>query len=927
MVPWRVYQEIGRELDVPSETMHRVNILADGGYLISNQPPYLNFEIPDEFGTRKTWLKEHPTQAVEFCKDTYGSDAAVAGALRCVGAEVVNYTDTDVTTGFSILASHIDGHIKTIKTDAIDSEVERVRTYFSKNKQQLKRIEKSHTSDKQTYRYCDSCGERLPDPFPFRCTACGARFPAWPALVYDEGEEESKSRWRQQMDVRVVSQNRAKNFLVLQSDTSLPGWVEEGGRAGYITDSGLQYLGSVVNTDGKRIQVDYESTSAAGLAKGQTITICSSESSIATTQQSGFLYEVRRDFAGWRGPEKEDSTVEKLATNAPRLLNTLEQTTIDSSATKEPTSYESFDEFELDDSQKRVLRRMLGLKQGGLSLVVGPPGSGKTEVIAKAAHELATAGERVLVTSHTNIAVDNVIEKLATQDDHRVVRAGRPEKLSKGSKELMLSKVIEDSDDEKISEVLDMVEKLKSGISTLNDKIRNLEKNRSVIENAAETNPVNSTNADEVAAEIAAKQEKLTESRRLIRELQEQAEAASTRGADITGATIIRSQLGGLAQVDFDTVIIDEASQIPVPLGLLGMVNAKKWVVVGDHNQLQPVIKTVSTNDGSPPPGASIFSFLRNRYDIEQWLKHHYRSHEDIIGFAQEHIYENQIEIDDTCPGGINLSPKTQFASKAEAVAAGPPVVFVDVTGEEAWRKRFSGSINTAEIEVVREIVGEFMKNGLAENELGVITPYRGQRSMIADEIPEYGDVEVSTVDGFQGRERDVIICSAVNTEKGGLRFSGNPNRFNVASTRPKNRFIMLGNRSAIEENAPLGNTLRKFVRYAADRGGIFDWQSGEWTNAESPEQVWKPEMNSILESPQTKSDEPEESHVYSRVQDIVRLAPTTNSELAEAWDMDKGRDAWKYLSDELMDYFERDSNQKIQPTAKAQELVSAKVD
>jgi molybdopterin-guanine dinucleotide biosynthesis protein len=904
--------------------MHRINILADGGYLISNQPPYLNFEIPDEFGTRKTWLKEHPTQGIEFCKDAYGTDAAVAGALRCVGAEVVSYTDTDVTTGFSILASHIDGHLETVKTSAIDSEIERVRTYFSENKQQLKRIEESHTGDEQTYKYCDSCGERLSNPFPFRCTACGARFPAWPALVYDEGEEESKSRWRQQMDVTVVSQNRAKNFLVLQSDTSLPGWVEEGGRAGYITDSGLQYLGSVVNTDGKSIQVDYESTSAAGLAKGQTITICSSESSIATTQQSGFLYEVRRDFAGWRDPEKEDSTVEKLATNAPRLVNALEQTSVNNPPTKEPTSYEGLDGIELDGSQRAVLREVLGLKPGDLSLVVGPPGSGKTEVIAKAAHELATAGERVLVTSHTNIAVDNVIEKLATQDDHRVVRAGRPEKLSKGSKELMLSKVIEDSDDEKITEVLDMVEKLKSGISTLNDKIWNLEKNRSVIENAAETQPVNSQNADEVAAEIAAKQEKLTESRRLIRELQEQAEAASTRGADITGATIIRSQLGGLAQVDFDTVIIDEASQIPVPLGLLGMVNAKKWVVVGDHNQLQPVIKTANTNDGSPPAGASIFSFLRNRYDIEQWLEHHYRSHEDIIGFAQEHIYDNRIEIDDSCPGGINLSPKTQSISKPEAIAAGPPVVFVDVAGEEAWRKRFSGSINTAEIEVVSELVGQFVENEVSEKELGVITPYRGQRSMIADEIPEYGDVEVSTVDGFQGRERDSIIFSTVNTKKGGLRFSGNPNRFNVASTRPKNRFIMIGNRSAIEQNAPMGNTLRKFVRYAAERGGIFDWQSGEWTNTESPEQVWKSEKNTVLETPQTEPDGPQEKSVHSRVQDIIRLAPTTNSELAEAWSMDEGRDAWKYLSDELADYFERDSNQKIQPTAEARELVSA---
>jgi len=269
------------------------------------------------------------------------------------------------------------------------------------------------------------------------------------------------------------------------------------------------------------------------------------------------------------------------------------------------------------------------------------------------------------------------------------------------------------------------------------------------------------------------------------------------------------------------------------------MINANKWVVVGDHHQLQPVLKSHSSSDGSPPDDASIFSFLRNRYDIDQWLEYHYRSHADIIGFSQEHIYDGNITIDDSCPKGFEWNPADDPDSNVEAICNGPPVTFVDVTGEQSWRKRFSGSVNTAEVDVVADLVAHLVdEHGVPESELGVITPYRGQRTLISDELTDYGGVEVSTVDGFQGRERDTIIFSAVNTEKYGLQFAGNKNRFNVACTRPKDQFIMVGNKTAIENEAPWKNTLRAFIRYAAEHGGVFNWDGGLWIDGIDPSDV-----------------------------------------------------------------------------------------
>ena len=928
MLRWRTYQQIASELGVPSETMQLVNVLADGGYLIENQPPYLNYDLPD-FGTQVSWLETHPTRGIAFCKERYGSDAAIAATIHTVGAEVATYTEGDLETSFTLLGRHVDEFLQEISRSDIAAEVGEVRSYFDTNIMELKRIEYAVDNEEPPYEYCDYCGTELDSTFSYRCSACGTRLPGWSGLIFEEGQEQSNSKWREQLDVTVERKNTENRILVFQSHTSLPGWIEDGGKVGQIIDGSLRELGRVVNIEDRNIQINYWGGVATSLEPGNDITVCSSESMIATTQQMGLLYELRKEFAGWRTQADPDPVVEKLISNGSQLLDTLDRPSLDPVASTELPNVRSLDGFELDGSQQAVLAEILGLDAGDLSLIVGPPGSGKTEVIAKAAHELANRGESVLVTSHTNIAVDNVIEKLSGKEAHQLVRAGRPEKMSKGTSEVMLSKVIAGSDDESVTELLTKVEDLKSEISTLVPQLQHDQEQYELLQRAADTGPVSDRHTDEVEREIDAKQAKLAETRRKIRELQTEAERTSVENADITGATIIRSQLGGLARAQFDTVIIDEASQIPVPLGLLGMVNASKWVVVGDHNQLQPVLKTVSTSDGSPPDDASVFSFLRNRYDIDQWLEYHYRSHADIIGFAQDYVYDGQITIDESCPQGFEWGPAADADSNVDAVSNGPPVTFVDVAGEQSWRKRFSGSVNTEEVEVVADLVSHLVdEHGIPESELGVITPYRGQRTLIRDELTEYGSVEVSTVDGFQGRERKTIIFSAVNTERYGLRFAGNKNRFNVASTRPKDHFIVVGNKIEIEESVSRGNALHAFIEYAREHGGIFDWDQEVWVDGIHPSDVPSPvprdEPDSV-EPPQSKKPDGDSTNgdLRARVSDLVRLAPTSNGELADTWGLQTGKEAWQYLQSELSEYYERDTDHKIQPTSKAYELVA----
>lgn len=939
MVPWRLYQEVGQEVGIPGETMQLVNILDDAGYLVSDRSPFLNLELPEEIPSRRNWIAKNPTQAIRFCKREYGSDAAKAATLRVVGDEIKSVADGDPDIRLTELASKVKSTLKSLATDDfLEPEIGSVRDYFQQNPRTFTTIKRADDSDIAAFRHCDGCGAELEGEIRYQCPSCQCLFPGWPTVVYEEGEKERTSRWRQQLTVEVSSQNREREYLVLRARFNPPDWLVEGANVGYITDDGMRFLGRVVSLNKKDIHIDYSDTTAAGLSVGQEISICSSESLVSASLQQGWLYEARKNFEGWRNyPDEDDEIASRLWRNSRRLVNTLDKSTPPSTSGANPSSWQSFDGFEYDNSQKSVIREILGLEEGQLSVIVGPPGSGKTEVIAKSAYELANTGERVLVTSHTNIAVDNVIEKLADQDAHQVVRAGRPEKISTEAKRLMLSKVIEDSDDSTVNDLLNRIDELKSGIGELAEKVEQLEEHRQFMRQRENKGPISGGNADKIAEEIDEKREELTETRRKIRDLWERAEATSVRNADITGATIIRSQLGGIGRVDFDTVIIDEASQISIPLGVLAMVNAKKWVLVGDHNQLRPVLKTVSRDDGSVPASASIFSFLRDRYENERWLRQHYRSHEDIIGFAQEYVYDGQIEVADECPSGSTTQTTTSSKrSPAAEIVNGPPVVFVDVDGEEAWRKRFGSSINEAEIDVAAALVKEFLeKEAVNEDELGVITPYRGQRSKIRDALVMNAEVEVATVDGFQGRERDTIIFSTVNTDSGGMKFAGNVNRFNVASTRPKNRFVMLGNRQAIEANADSDNILRKFIAYADECGGVYDWSAGTWrTESSRSSSSGENDRTSSSSNGQSSgglstngsgSKSGSDTEVFlDRIADLVRLAPTSNGELANEWGYSEGKEAWQYLSSELSDYYYRGPDNRIHPTDQAKQLTDS---
>jgi superfamily I DNA and/or RNA helicase len=451
--------------------------------------------------------------------------------------------------------------------------------------------------------------------------------------------------------------------------------------------------------------------------------------------------------------------------------------------------YNAKGKYMLDESQIDAIEASLALKDGEFLLIRGPPGTGKTVVIAKIAHELAKK-EKVLIASHTNRAVDNAIEELSAEE---ALRIGRPEKVLPSIRKYLLGyKARQD-----LGDVLEEIEK---------EIKKNLDLLVKVEEDARKASGFERSKLNEVRRKYKEYIRHLyTKRNEMLRKASEEL----VEEMPIIGSTLVKSQLYPLAKISFDTVIIDECSQASLTLALLGMVKGRKWILVGDDRQLLPIFRTLKNSKEL----SAFFSLLSKYRHRMKMLRIHRRSHPEIINFSAKHIYEGKIK-----PARECWSHKLKAKASNPVLDPDKPVVFVHVEGEEG---REGGSkFNSKEIDVCIEITRD-LKRYLNPKEIGIISPYVAQRKKIAEKVK----VEVDTVDAFQGREKDVVIFSITST--GEMRFVSNPNRLNVAFTRARRKLIVVGNGKAIYRSKDC--LLYKFLEYAYELGRIYDWEKKSW--------------------------------------------------------------------------------------------------
>ncbi|MCI6271817.1 MAG: AAA domain-containing protein [Erysipelotrichaceae bacterium] len=258
-----------------------------------------------------------------------------------------------------------------------------------------------------------------------------------------------------------------------------------------------------------------------------------------------------------------------------------------------------------------------------------------------------------------------------------------------------------------------------------------------------------------------------------------------------------KSSLGSrLNTVQYDYLIMDEASQVDIATGVLALSSSFNAVIVGDTKQLPNVITEDDRNRAEDifkqydiPEGYKFTkSFLQSILDIVPdvpmtLLREHYRCHPKIINFCNQKFYSGELLV------------MTHDKGEDDVIKA-----ITTVAGNHE-RDRF----NQRQIDIIKQEILSELDYDLSE--VGIISPYRNQVNAIRQEIP---NVDVNTVHKFQGREKDTIIISTVDDEKND--FSDNPYLINVAVSRAKKHlYIVASGNNTGDGNI---NDLISYIRY-----------------------------------------------------------------------------------------------------------------
>jgi superfamily I DNA and/or RNA helicase len=410
----------------------------------------------------------------------------------------------------------------------------------------------------------------------------------------------------------------------------------------------------------------------------------------------------------------------------------------------------------LDDSQAEAIETAVGQR---LTMIQGPPGTGKTHTAVHLLSALIEMGRGpILACAESNVAVDNLLEGLLDLDV-KAIRLGRPVKVRESLREATLdAQVSSHPKQDEIAFIREETEGMRSKLHDLKGKDKGLA-HRDINKNYRE-----------------------------IRELEQRITDDVLASAQVLCTTNIGAGHFTLTNRKFSIVLIDEATQATEPSALVPIVKgARQLILVGDHRQLPPTVTSRSAEEGGLD--IPLFERLLSNGLPAHMLTTQYRMHPTIREFPSSRFYENKLE--DGCSSS-DRPPVAGFLWPDWD----KPVAFVPVHGSEIEEESGSSRSNMDEAAIVVQVVNDLLAPGdLTPEDIGVISPYAGQvrliRSMVDDVIE---GLEVKSVDGYQGREKEIIVLSTVRANDAGkVGFLSNYRRLNVALTRAKRGLIVIG--------------------------------------------------------------------------------------------------------------------------------------
>lgn len=395
------------------------------------------------------------------------------------------------------------------------------------------------------------------------------------------------------------------------------------------------------------------------------------------------------------------------------------------------------------------------------ALILGMPGTGKTTVIAEIIKLLVAAGKSILLASYTHSAVDNILLKLKYTNIN-ITRLGVKHRIHPD---------------------IQMYRPDYEAIETHSDFL----------------NHINETSV------VA------------------------------TTCLGINDMMFTLRKHDFDYVILDEASQISMPVALGPLRYGEKFIMVGDHYQLPPLVKNDAARSGGLEE--SLFKMLCDAQPQSVCeLTYQYRMCEDIVTLSNFLMYKSKLKCGSTEVSNQRLDiphlatlakyRKTKGSQRWLETVLDPnrKVIFLDYDRCKNISENCERDIitNEGEAEIVRQCLEGFIKGGISCKDIGVMTFYRAQLSLLRKKFDRaaYKELEILTADQFQGRDKECVIISMVrsNDQKNAGVLLKELRRVNVAMSRAKSKLIMIGSKATIESIPEIG----KLMNLLEERGWIY---------------------------------------------------------------------------------------------------------
>jgi len=427
-----------------------------------------------------------------------------------------------------------------------------------------------------------------------------------------------------------------------------------------------------------------------------------------------------------------------------------------------------------------------------ITIIHGPPGTGKTTALASVILSFLANGLKVLATAPSHAAVDALLLAIAKQWNEDVLNVPTNKMLRIGN----------------ILRLKDPRSKnwLPKTTGEYEDCCQNLQQLRQDL--------LLGSKGKKILIESEAK---LVEK---LKSISRKSEFAQISNSNIVVTTCLSAiQWPDKVKKNFDLIVIDEAAFAPdwltMPLALSGI---KQLILAGDHCQLPPVV--VSDTDCQ-----SLMERLMIHNDMipTVFLSQQFRSNKLISNWSNGYFYQNRLKswphVESICLQDL-LEDHDQ---KQNSKFLQQSLVFIDTSHQQGYQEiqddYQDGSVcNEKEAQMVYFMVKKLVNLGIRMSDIGIITPYWSQVALLRDMVKDLPNIEISTVDGFQGSEKELIVVSFVRSNSPNVvGFLNETRRINVTITRAKRMCIAIGDISTLESDPGIND----FIKYCYENNAV----------------------------------------------------------------------------------------------------------